>query len=139
LASALLTVVFAAAMFVVGQMYIEKRSTRIPTINHSAHMIGVFTELLGGDASLPTRQIYRSIISPQIKVMRSLLQRTELTSTGTTCGKRLLGRISLAVFAILSKFPSTGSQLRSSVIHCRISIILQQRHPSGNIVGGAGQ
>ena len=31
LASALLTMVFAA-MFVVGHLYIEKRSTRVPTI-----------------------------------------------------------------------------------------------------------
>jgi hypothetical protein len=53
-------------------------ATRWPHIEDL--MIGVFTELLGGDASLPTRQIYRSIISPQsrIKVLRSLLQRTEL-------------------------------------------------------------
>ena len=36
LANALLTVVFAGAMFVVGHLYIEKRSTRIPTINHAA-------------------------------------------------------------------------------------------------------
>jgi hypothetical protein len=35
LANALLTVVFAAAMFVVGHLYIEKRST-IPTIHHAA-------------------------------------------------------------------------------------------------------
>jgi len=32
LASALLTMVFAALMFVVGHLYIEKRSTRIPAI-----------------------------------------------------------------------------------------------------------
>jgi hypothetical protein len=32
LASALLTMVFAALMFVVGHLYIEKRPTRIPTI-----------------------------------------------------------------------------------------------------------
>jgi hypothetical protein len=32
LASALLTMVFAALMFVVGHLYIEKRSTRVPTI-----------------------------------------------------------------------------------------------------------
>jgi hypothetical protein len=32
LASALLTLVFAAVMFVVGHLYIENRSTRIPTI-----------------------------------------------------------------------------------------------------------
>jgi hypothetical protein len=36
LANALLTVVFAAAMFVVGHLYIEKRSTRIPAIHHTA-------------------------------------------------------------------------------------------------------
>jgi hypothetical protein len=32
LASALLTMAFAALMFVVGHLYIENRSTRIPTI-----------------------------------------------------------------------------------------------------------
>jgi hypothetical protein len=32
LASALLTIVFAAVMFVVGHLYIENRSTRIPVI-----------------------------------------------------------------------------------------------------------
>jgi len=32
LASALLTLLFAAVMFVVGHLYIEKRSTKIPTI-----------------------------------------------------------------------------------------------------------
>jgi hypothetical protein len=32
LASALLTIVFAAVMFVVGHLYIENRSTRIPAI-----------------------------------------------------------------------------------------------------------
>jgi hypothetical protein len=32
LANALLTVVFAAAMFVVGHLHIEKMSTRVPTI-----------------------------------------------------------------------------------------------------------
>jgi hypothetical protein len=36
LANALLTVVFAAAMFVVGHLYIEKMSTRIPTTNHAS-------------------------------------------------------------------------------------------------------
>jgi hypothetical protein len=43
-------------------------------------MIDVLTELLGGDYGLPSRQIYRSIISPQarIKVLRSLLERTEM-------------------------------------------------------------
>jgi hypothetical protein len=43
-------------------------------------MIDVLTELLGGNADLPSRQIFRSIVSAQgrIKVMRSLLQRTEL-------------------------------------------------------------
>jgi hypothetical protein len=32
LANALLTVVFAATIVVVGHLYIEKRSTRIPTM-----------------------------------------------------------------------------------------------------------
>jgi hypothetical protein len=32
LASALLTIVFAAVMFVVAHLYIKNRSTRIPTI-----------------------------------------------------------------------------------------------------------
>jgi hypothetical protein len=32
LASALLTIVFAAVMFVVGHLYIENKSTRIPTV-----------------------------------------------------------------------------------------------------------
>ncbi len=32
LASALLTMVFAALMVVVGHLYIEKRSTKVPTI-----------------------------------------------------------------------------------------------------------
>jgi hypothetical protein len=43
-------------------------------------MIDVLTELLGGNSELPSRQIFRSIVSAQarIKVMRSLLQRTEL-------------------------------------------------------------
>jgi hypothetical protein len=43
-------------------------------------MIDVLTELLGGNAELPSRQIFRSIVAVQarIKVMRSLLQRTEL-------------------------------------------------------------
>jgi hypothetical protein len=43
-------------------------------------MIDVLTELLGGNAELPSRQIFRSIVSAQarIKVMRSLLQRVEL-------------------------------------------------------------
>jgi hypothetical protein len=43
-------------------------------------MIAVLAELLGGDHRLPSRQIYRSIISPQarIKVLRSLLERTEM-------------------------------------------------------------
>ncbi len=43
-------------------------------------MINVLTELLGGNAALPSRQIFRSIVSAQarIKVMRSLLQRAEL-------------------------------------------------------------
>ena len=36
LANALLTVVFAVAMFVVGHLYIEKRSARILTINHAS-------------------------------------------------------------------------------------------------------
>jgi hypothetical protein len=53
---------------------------------------------------------------------------------------RLLGRVSLSGLCNTFKnFPVPVSQLRSSVIHCRISIILRQRHPSGNIVGGAGQ
>jgi hypothetical protein len=43
-------------------------------------MIDVLTELLGGNAALPSRQIFRSIVAVQarIKVMRRLLQRTEL-------------------------------------------------------------
>ena len=45
LASALLTVVFAAAMFVVGHLYIE-RSTRIPTINHAAQAFVLWTNPL---------------------------------------------------------------------------------------------
>jgi len=43
LASVLLTAVFAAAMFVVGHLYIEKRSTRIPTINHAAQAFVLWT------------------------------------------------------------------------------------------------
>jgi hypothetical protein len=43
-------------------------------------MISILTELLGGDADLPSRQIFRSIVAAQarIKIMRSLLQRTEI-------------------------------------------------------------
>jgi hypothetical protein len=49
-------------------------------------MIDVLTELLGGNADLPSRQIFRSIVSSQarIKVMRSLLQRVELNDTKDT-------------------------------------------------------
>jgi hypothetical protein len=43
LANALLTIVFAAAMFVVGHLYIEKMSTRIPTINHAAQAFVLWT------------------------------------------------------------------------------------------------
>jgi hypothetical protein len=43
LANALLTVVFAAAMFVVGHLYIEKRATTIPTINHAAQAFVLWT------------------------------------------------------------------------------------------------
>jgi hypothetical protein len=43
LANALLTVVFAVAMFVVGHLYIEKRSARIPTINHAAQAFVLLT------------------------------------------------------------------------------------------------
>ena len=43
LANALLTVVFAAVMFVVGHLYIEKRSTRIPTIHHAAQAFVLLT------------------------------------------------------------------------------------------------
>jgi hypothetical protein len=43
LANALLTVVFAAAMFVVGQWYIEKRATTIPTINNAAQAFVLWT------------------------------------------------------------------------------------------------
>jgi hypothetical protein len=41
-----LTVVFAAAMFVVGHLYIEKRSTRIPTIHHAAQAFVLWTNPL---------------------------------------------------------------------------------------------
>jgi len=40
LANALLTIVFAAAMFVLGHLYIEKRST---TINHAAQAFVLWT------------------------------------------------------------------------------------------------
>jgi hypothetical protein len=43
LANALLTVVFAAAMLLVGHLYIEKMSTRIPTINHAAQAFVLWT------------------------------------------------------------------------------------------------
>ena len=43
LANALLTVVFAAVMVVVGHLYIEKRSARIPTINHAAQAFVLLT------------------------------------------------------------------------------------------------
>jgi hypothetical protein len=46
LANALLTVVFAAAMVVVGHLYIEKRSTRIPTIHHAAQAFVLWTNPL---------------------------------------------------------------------------------------------
>ena len=46
LANALLTVVFAAAMFVVGHLYIEKMSTRIPTINHASQAFVLWTNPL---------------------------------------------------------------------------------------------
>jgi hypothetical protein len=46
LANALLTVVFAAAMFVVGHLYIEKRSTRILTNRHAAQAFVVWTNPL---------------------------------------------------------------------------------------------
>jgi hypothetical protein len=45
LANALLTVVFAAAMFVVGHLYIEKRSTR-PTSHHTAQALVLWTNPL---------------------------------------------------------------------------------------------
>jgi hypothetical protein len=43
LANTLLTIVFAVAMFVVGHLYIEKRSARIPTINHAAQAFVLLT------------------------------------------------------------------------------------------------
>jgi hypothetical protein len=43
LANAVLTVVFAAAMFVMGHLYIEKRSARIPTISHAAQAFVLWT------------------------------------------------------------------------------------------------
>jgi len=46
LANALWTVVFAAAMFVVGHLYIEKRSTRIPTIHQAAQAFVLWTNPL---------------------------------------------------------------------------------------------
>ena len=46
LANALLTVVFAAAIFVVSHLYIEKRSTRIPTIHHAAQAFVLWTNPL---------------------------------------------------------------------------------------------
>jgi hypothetical protein len=46
LANALLTVVFAAVMVVVGHLYIEKRSTRIPTIHHAAQAFVIWTNPL---------------------------------------------------------------------------------------------
>jgi hypothetical protein len=46
LANTLLTVVFAAAMFVVGHLYIEKKSTRIPTIHHAAQAFVLWTNPL---------------------------------------------------------------------------------------------
>jgi hypothetical protein len=45
LANALLTVVFAAAIFVVSHLYIEKRSTRIPTTRHAAQAFVLWTNL----------------------------------------------------------------------------------------------
>src|ERR1700736_3301234 len=53
---------------------------------------------------------------------------------------RLPGRVSPSGLCnIFKNFPVPVSQLRSSVIHSRISIVLRQRHPSGNTVGGADQ
>jgi hypothetical protein len=46
LANALLTVVFAAAMFLVGHLYIEKMSTRIPTISLASQAFVLWTNPL---------------------------------------------------------------------------------------------
>jgi len=46
LANALLTVVFAAAIFVVSHLYIQKRSTRIPTNRHAAQAFVLWTNPL---------------------------------------------------------------------------------------------
>ena len=46
LANALLTVVFSAAMLLVGHLYIEKMSTRIPTINHASQAFVLWTNPL---------------------------------------------------------------------------------------------
>jgi hypothetical protein len=60
------------------------------------NMIDVLTELLGGDYGLPSRQIYRSIISPQarIKVLRSLLQRTEMNQSKDKIYDEILDKFS---------------------------------------------
>ena len=46
LANALLTVVFAATMIVLGHLHIEKMSTRIPTNRHAAQAFVLWTNPL---------------------------------------------------------------------------------------------